>query len=58
MRFAWKQVIARDAIPFGNEDPPVGVASSHDHRRKMPLPQKKITLVGANDVRDRYYPSA
>jgi hypothetical protein len=38
---------------------PVGVASSHDHRGKMPLPQKKRpTLLEGNDMRDHYYPSA
>jgi len=50
--------MARDAILIGNEGPPVGVASSHDHRRKMPLPQKKITSVEGDDMRDHYYPSA
>jgi len=25
---------------------PVGVASSHDHRGKMPLPQKKLDFSG------------
>jgi hypothetical protein len=25
---------------------PVGVASSHDHRGKMPLPQKKLNFIG------------
>jgi len=35
------------------------VASSHDHRGKMPLPQKKRpTLLEGNDMRDHYYPSA
>jgi hypothetical protein len=50
--------MARGAILIGNEGPPVGVASRHDHRRKMLLPQKKITSVEGNDMRDHYYPSA
>jgi len=48
--------MARGAILIGNEGPPVGVASRHDHRRKMLLPQKKITSVEGNDMRDHYYP--
>jgi hypothetical protein len=34
------QVVARDAILSVMRDS-VGVASSHDHRGKMPLPQRK-----------------
>jgi hypothetical protein len=57
-RLAWKQVVARDAILLVMKAP-VGVASSHDHRGKMPLPQKKgPTLVEGNDMHDHYYPSA
>jgi hypothetical protein len=57
-RLQWKQVVARDAI-LSVMKAPVGVASSHDHRGKMPLPQKKRpTLLEGNDMRDHYYPSA
>jgi hypothetical protein len=46
--------MARDAILSVMKDP-VGVASSHDHRGKMPLPLKKSpTLVEGNNMRDHY----
>jgi hypothetical protein len=57
-RLDWEQVVARDAI-LSVMKTRVGVASSHDHRGKMPLPQKKNpTLVEGNNMRDHYYPSA
>ena len=39
----WKQVVAHGAI-LSAMKVPVGVASSHDHRGKMPLPQEKTRL--------------
>jgi len=49
--------VARDAI-LSAMKAPVGVASSHDHRGKMPLPRKKRPLLEGNDMRDHYSPAA
>jgi hypothetical protein len=44
-RLDWEQVVAYDAI-LSVMKTPVGVAPSHDHRGKMPLPQKKLNFIG------------
>jgi len=48
--------VARDAI-LSAMKAPVGVAYSHDHRGKMPLPRKKRPLLEGNAMRNHYYPS-
>jgi hypothetical protein len=36
----------------------VGVASSHDHRGKMPLPQKKFNFIGSRTSALRFVVTA